>query len=276
MTRLIINADDFGYSEEITLGIAEAIQSGPVTSTSLMVNQDYSQQALQSARQIKDASVGIHFNLDDGRPLCTPQQVPTLVDEQGRFHDGKTFRKRVFSGKISLKEIYRELEAQLAEFLSFGIRPSHIDFHHHLHLCYPVLEVALQMANDFGIKRMRTVRLYRLYAGNGSFFDYSRWRKSAVDFYRSWLHNQIQSRASSPDFLLEPKIFGDNGSSPRGWTQAIESLREGSVFELCCHLKHNQDPQLLRREAYLEIPQEDVFAALLEKENVSLISYWEL
>ncbi len=276
MKRLIINADDFGYSEDITLRITEAIQSGPVTSTSLILNQDHSEEALDSARQIKDASVGIHFNLDDGRPLCSPQQVPTLVNEHGQFHDGITFRKRLLSGKISSKEIYWELEAQLTKFLSFGIRPSHIDFHHHLHLYYPVLEVALQMANDFTIKKMRTVKLYRLHAGNGSFLNPRRWRKTAVDLYRSSLHKKIKSRASTPDFLLEPKIFGDNGPSPRGWAQAIESLREDSVFELCCHPKHNKNPQASKRETDLEILKEEDFATSVEKKNLNLISYWEL
>ncbi len=277
MKRLIINADDFGYSKEITFGIKEAFEHGLVTSTSLIVNKDHSEQALDLAREIKDVSVGIHFNLDDGKPLCPPKQVPTLVNEQGQFHIGKTFRARLFCGKTSLKEIYCELEAQLAKFLSAGIQPSHIDFHHHLHLYYPVLEVALQVANDFSIKKMRTVKLYRMYAGNGSFCNFSRWRKAAADFYRNSLHKKITRMLYTPDFLLEPKISGENGSSQGGWTKAIQSIKDDLVFELCCHPKCNNDgPQKVRKETDLEVLKGRNYRSLIEKKNVNLISYSEL
>jgi predicted glycoside hydrolase/deacetylase ChbG (UPF0249 family) len=277
MKKLIINADDFGYSEKISLGIKEAFEYGLVTSTSLIVNKDYSGQALDLVRDIQDVSVGIHFNLDDGKPLCTPQEVSTLVNEQGQFHDGKTFRTKLFSGKISLREIHGELEAQLIKFLSFGIQPSHIDFHHHLHLYYPVLEVALQIAKDFRVKKMRTVRLYRIYDGNDSFFNFNRWRKTAVDLYRNSLHKKITRLLYAPDFLLEPKIVGENGSSQEGWTKAIESLKDDLVFELCCHPKYNNDnPQKLRVETDLEILKEKKYRSLIKREKVNLISYWEL
>lgn len=38
MTKLIVNADDFGYSKGINLGIIEAHREGIVTSTTLMTN----------------------------------------------------------------------------------------------------------------------------------------------------------------------------------------------------------------------------------------------
>jgi predicted glycoside hydrolase/deacetylase ChbG (UPF0249 family) len=277
MKKLIINADDFGYSEEITLGIKEALDYGLVTSTSLIVNKDYSEQALDLAKEIKKVSVGIHFNLDDGKPLCPPEQVSTLVNQQGQFHDGKTFRKKLFSGKISLREIQCELEAQLTKLLSFGIVPSHIDFHHHLHLYYPVLEVALQVAKDFRIEKMRTVRLYRIYGGNGFFFNFNRWRKTAVDLYRNSLHRKITRSLYTPDFLLEPKILGKNGSSHEGWTKAIESLKDDLAFELCCHPKHdNGNSEKTKREKDLEILKGKNCRSLIEKENINVISYSEL
>jgi predicted glycoside hydrolase/deacetylase ChbG (UPF0249 family) len=221
--------------------------------------------------------VGIHFNLDDGKPLCPPEQVPTLVDEQGQFYDGKTFRSRLFLGKIRLIEIYRELEAQLTKFLSFGTRPSHIDFHHHLHLYYPVLEVALQVAKDFSIKKMRTVRLYRIYGGNGSSLNLSRWRKTAVDLYRYSLHHKIRRWVNTPDFLLEPKIIGENGPSLEGWTKALHSLRNEDVFELYCHPGYSPvDFEMTDRETELKILKSEHLRELIETQNVKPITYDEL
>ena len=37
---LVINADDFGYCEQRNRGIVESVQSGVVSSTSLLVNAD--------------------------------------------------------------------------------------------------------------------------------------------------------------------------------------------------------------------------------------------
>jgi predicted glycoside hydrolase/deacetylase ChbG (UPF0249 family) len=277
MKKLIINADDFGYSEKITLGIKEAFETVLVTSTSLIVNKDYSGQALDLAREIKDVSVGIHFNLDDGKPLCSPEQVPTLVNEQGEFHDGRTFRLRLFSGKISLREIYLELEAQLTRFLSFGTQPSHIDFHHHLHLYYPILDVALQVAKNFSIKKMRTVRLYRTYGGNGSSLNFSRWRKTAVNFYRYSLHHKIKKWVNAPDFLVEPKIVGEKSPSLTGWTKVLQSLRNEDVFELCCHPGYSSgDFEATNRETELKILKSEHLRGLIETQNIIPITYDEL
>jgi len=277
MKRLIINADDFGYSQEITLAIKKASEHGLLTSTSLIVNKDYSGPALDLAREIKEVSVGIHFNLDDGKPLCPPEQVRTLVNEQGEFHAGKKFRARLFWRKITSREIYQELKAQLTRFLSLGIQPSHMDFHHHLHLYYPVLRVALQVAKEFNLRKMRTVRLLRIYGENGSSFNFHRWRKTAADIYRNSLHGKINQVLDTPDFLLEPKIVGENGSSPEGWMEAIKFLRDELVFELCCHPKYNdENSQKAGRETDLEILKGKSYRSLIEKENVKLISYGEL
>lgn len=277
MKRLIINADDFGYSKEITLAIKEASEHGLLTSTSLIVNKDYSGPALDLVREIKDVSVGIHFNLDDGKPLCSPEQVRTLVNEQGQFYDGRTFRARLFLGKIRTSEIYRELEAQLMKFLGFGIQPSHIDFHHHLHLYYPILEVALQVAKDFNITRMRTVRLYRIYRGNGFLFNFDRWRKTAMDLYRNSLHGKIKKVVSTPDFLLEPKITGENGPSLEAWIKTIQSLRNEDVFELCCHPGYSPGEfEVTNREIELKILKSEHLRGFIETQNIKPITYDKL
>lgn len=38
MKRMIVNADDFGFSEAVNHGILKAMQEGIVTSTSIMAN----------------------------------------------------------------------------------------------------------------------------------------------------------------------------------------------------------------------------------------------
>ena len=49
MTKLIVNADDFGYSKGVNLGIIEAHTNGIVTSATLMANMPYSEHAAKLA-----------------------------------------------------------------------------------------------------------------------------------------------------------------------------------------------------------------------------------
>ncbi|MGD6845587.1 chitin disaccharide deacetylase [Bacillus infantis] len=136
MTKLIINADDFGYSKGVNLGIIEAYQNGVVTSTTLMANMPGAQHAAGLAKKNPGLGVGIHFVLTCGRPVS--KEVFSLVNSQGEFN-----RISAIEEQGSAEEIELELTSQFEKFLSFGIKPTHIDSHHHVHSLpnvYPAVE----------------------------------------------------------------------------------------------------------------------------------------
>lgn len=112
MPRLIVNADDLGYSEAVSRGIVEAHERGIVTSTSLMVDRPAAAHAVELAGGTK-LSIGLHAELDDvPRSRCEP-----------------------------------ELERQLARFEELvGRRPTHLDSHHHAHRAPAVAEVVVEFA----------------------------------------------------------------------------------------------------------------------------------
>src|SRR5688500_16802076 len=60
---LIVNADDFGLSSGINLGVAEAHQGGIVTSASLMVRPEAAVEAAEWARTQPRLGVGLHLEL---------------------------------------------------------------------------------------------------------------------------------------------------------------------------------------------------------------------
>ena len=68
-TRLIINADDFGWSRSITDGILRAHEDGIVTSTSLLANQPASVYAISMIPGVPRLGIGIHLNLCSGAPV---------------------------------------------------------------------------------------------------------------------------------------------------------------------------------------------------------------
>src|SRR5438094_4963787 len=68
MSYLIVNADDFGLSEGVNAGIAEAHRQGIVTSASLMVRPQAAAAAAELSRDLPALSVGLHFDL--GEWIC--------------------------------------------------------------------------------------------------------------------------------------------------------------------------------------------------------------
>jgi len=159
--RLVINADDLGLAESVNRGIIETIESGVVTSTSLMVNMPAADDAVRRLRELGarggDASVGLHFNIAAGAPLT---ECETLRDSRtGRFRPLVAVALKAFSGRLVERDIEAELEAQLdrAESLlaPLGLQVTHIDSHRHAH-CFPrVYDAVVRAARRRGIGHVR-------------------------------------------------------------------------------------------------------------------------
>src|SRR5262245_14578735 len=110
--RLIVHADDFGETLEITAGIRCAIDAGVVTSTSIMANTPGAGDALVQVCALADrASFGVHINRCEGRALTN---APSLTDENGQFHRKRALFARAITGQISRHELEAEITAQIA------------------------------------------------------------------------------------------------------------------------------------------------------------------
>src|SRR5215468_1191072 len=88
MRNLIVNADDLGWTAGVNRGIAEAHRNGIVTSTSLLANGCAFSDGVKAAAELPGLGIGVHLNLTDGAPSAPPSQVPSLLDENGRFSGG--------------------------------------------------------------------------------------------------------------------------------------------------------------------------------------------
>ncbi|HEY84305.1 MAG TPA: ChbG/HpnK family deacetylase [Chloroflexi bacterium] len=148
---LIINADDFGMSDGVTEGIIRAWQDGVVTSTSAMINIKGAVKRVKAARKAHpDLPIGLHLNTTTGCPALPPEQIPTLVDDNGYFHDRYTVFRHLLS--ISLDELRAELHAQAKLLLSTGAHFDHIDYHHHLMVIHsPFYPLVSEMALEYGV-----------------------------------------------------------------------------------------------------------------------------
>jgi hopanoid biosynthesis associated protein HpnK len=154
--RLIVNADDFGRSHEINLAIAQAHDSGIVTSASLMVTGGATEEAVALARARTRLAVGLHVVVLGGRAVLPPDVIPHLVDGEGRFRRrALTAGVRYFFIGAAREELAREMRAQFEAFKATGLPLSHVDGHHHMHLHPTVLALLLPLAQEFGARGLR-------------------------------------------------------------------------------------------------------------------------
>ncbi len=146
MRRLIINADDFGFTRGVNAGIVEACRNGVLRSTTLMANGAAFEDAVDCARQTPDLDVGCHLVLVGGQSVAPPYEpLPQSMTE---------LLWRLAQG-LSADLVEREFSAQVEKLLSAGLRPTHLDTHKHTHLMPPVLEALLRVARRFAIPWIR-------------------------------------------------------------------------------------------------------------------------
>ena len=162
MKRLIVNADDFGWSEAVTSGILRAHRDGLVTSTTLMADLPGAEAALARARlEAPGLGIGLHLNLTEGRPLTGDAAAP-LTDGQGEFvRSPLALARRVRTSEAARLAAEREWEAQILWARDHNLRPTHLDGHKHVHLAPGLLPITIALAKKHGIPAIRTTAEWR-------------------------------------------------------------------------------------------------------------------
>ena len=156
MRNLILNADDFGLTRGINEGIVRAHRDGILTSATIMASADAFDHAVEQSKQNPGLGVGCHLVLVGGTAVAPVEEIPTLASKDGRLPDSLgIFVTRLSTGRIRLKEIERELRAQILKIRAAGIEPTHLDTHKHTHAHPAVMEAIGRVATEFGITRVR-------------------------------------------------------------------------------------------------------------------------
>ena len=154
--KRIVNADDFGASQEINAAIDYAFKQGIINRTTLMVNMPFAKDAVQLA--IKGGyfdKIGLHLCLDAGEPLTE------AIKEYQLFGTKDFWKKKInhiYIGRKVRKAIEQEIEAQIQEYIRLGCTAMHIDSHHHAHHTPSILPSVISLAKKYGFKSMRISR----------------------------------------------------------------------------------------------------------------------
>jgi predicted glycoside hydrolase/deacetylase ChbG (UPF0249 family) len=128
----------------VNLGIIEAYKNGIVTSSTLMTNMIQCEHALNLIKDNPGLGVGIHLVLTAGKPInCN---VPSLVNEDGYF---RSMNDLIICGEV--EDIRKEFISQIEKFHSFGLKPTHIDSHHHVHGINNIYPIVLELSKQYSI-----------------------------------------------------------------------------------------------------------------------------
>ncbi|MDO4198395.1 MAG: ChbG/HpnK family deacetylase [Erysipelotrichaceae bacterium] len=107
--KVIFRADDVGYTDTHNLGTWKAMDEGVVTACDLMLDCPGFEDACKKLRNYPWITIGWHTHFW-GRPVLDPSEVPSMVNEEGRFKWRKD-HKALF--EVDYNEALRECHAQL-------------------------------------------------------------------------------------------------------------------------------------------------------------------
>ena len=285
MKQLIVNADDFGYTRGVNAGIIRGFRDGIVTSATIMANGEAFEDAVECARANAGLGVGCHLVLVGGKCVAAREKIASLADWEGLLPASlAALVSKLSVGAIRSEEIEVELRAQVEKVIVAGVQPTHFDSHKHTHAHPKVMEAAVKVAEEFGIRRVRKP----FEDVKGLLWPASRggaWKQRATALMAGVNAPGFQSMADSHG-MHAPDHFMGMAATGRLNRQAIldivGSMREGTT-ELMCHPgKYDEGLERsatrLKREREMELEgltDPDVRAAVL-RQHVRLINFRNL
>lgn len=286
MRRLIVNADDFGYTSGVNRAIVEAHLRGVVTSSTLMANGAAFAAAAELAKTVPKLSVGCHVVLTDGDPVLAAGQLPSLTTA-AHFRDGMVeFAARAIAGSMQADEITAEATAQIRKIQSAGIAVSHFDTHKHTHLFPTILRPLLRAAAGCGVRAVRNPFGPRLpLRSNHLLTRPSLWTRHVEVRVLGTFAGKFREAVDQEGFTTTDGTLGIvvTGALDETLFYAIARTIPEGTWEFVCHPGYNdEDLQAgktrLResRETELRVLTLPAAREVLALQGIELISYHDL
>lgn len=265
---LIVHADDLGMAHSINRASIKGLESGLVSSASIMVPCPWLPEIADYARKHPDADLGLHLTLTSEwslyrwGPVLAKERVPSLLDSSGHLYPTET----AAAAHIDPKEAEAEIRAQIARAKSLGIQPTHLDSH------------------------MGT--LYQNQALFETLFRVARDNKLLIRVSQEWFAAApfLPSLLGPDDVVMNTVISIEPSVTAEGWSKfyadAIKNLHPG-ITEMIVHLAY--DDEEMRGVAFnhpdwgsewrqrdFQFVTSEAFRKLLQENNVKLVTWREI
>jgi predicted glycoside hydrolase/deacetylase ChbG (UPF0249 family) len=265
---LIVHADDLGMAHTINLASIKGLESGLVTSASIMIPCPWLPEIAAYARSHPEADLGLHLTLTSEWSLyrwasvLPKERVSSLLDRDGYFYPTETEAAE----HIVPSEAEAEIRAQIARAKALGIQPTHLDSH------------------------MGT--LYQNQALFETLFRVARDNKLLIRVSKEWLTAApfLPSLLGPDDVVMNGVISIEPGISAEGWSKfyadAMKNLQPG-ITEMIVHLA-SDDGEMKGvafdhpnwgsewRQRDFEFVTSDAFRKLIRENNVKLVTWREV
>jgi predicted glycoside hydrolase/deacetylase ChbG (UPF0249 family) len=265
---LIVHADDLGAAHSINSASIKALESGLVSSGSIMVPCPWLPEIAAYARAHPEADLGLHLTLTSEwssyrwSPVLGRERVPSLLDSSGYLYPLESEA----TAHMDVREVEAEIRAQIARARAFGIQPTHLDSHMGtLYQSKVLFEILLRVARE-----------------NKLPFRVSQDWFARAQFMPSLLgpDDVVLDRTIS----IEPKVAPEDWA--RFYTGEIKNLRPG-VTDMIVHLAFAEEEMkgisaghpnwgAEWRQRDFAFVTSDAFRKLLKENNVKLITWREI
>lgn len=162
MAKIIFNADDYGFCDQVDDGVVKAINQGLINSVAALANGQNGLERLKRLTPLQDkADIGCHITITSGAPLT---DMSLFVDDQV-INDKKYFRSftklnrptnpaELAKAKAQLKA---EINAQIDVLVHAGIDVKHLSSHHNSLIFFPeYFETQIEVALERNLKLRST------------------------------------------------------------------------------------------------------------------------
>lgn len=270
--HLIIHADDAGMSHSVNVATQAGLDSGIVTSASIMVPCPWFKEFAEYAKLHPQYDYGIHLTLnsewDDYRwgPVASRDRVPGLVDPTGCLWDNVG----QVAMNASAEEVKIELKAQIDRALAFGVPLSHLDTHMGAVLSRPdLVEVYVNLSLEYDLPilffKSMDPQMEKAYPALAA-----RFQKSVAQL--------TERKLPLLDTLLQ--FYGGNVPEQRKQNYYDELAKIGpGVTQLIIHCGYDNDElraitdSATRRNQDRVIFTDNAMREFLKSQNINLISW---
>jgi predicted glycoside hydrolase/deacetylase ChbG (UPF0249 family) len=265
---LIVHADDLGVAHSVNSASIKALETGLVSSGSIMVPCPWLPEIAAYARAHPDADLGLHLTLTSEwslyrwGPVLGKERVPSLLDSSGYLYP----LEDEAAAHADVKEVEAEIRAQIARARALGIQPTHLDSHMGtLYQSKALFETLLRVARENKLP----------------------FRVSQEWFARAPF---MPALLGPDDVVLDRTISIERTVAPEDWsafyTNEIKNLKPG-VTDMIVHLAFadeemkgitvgHPDWGAEWRQRDFTFVTSDAFRKLLKENNVKLITWREV